>query len=186
MKRSILIMILAILLPGCKAESTELERGMELRSKILRGKQVSFITDIVADYGDSVQLFSMDCLFDDQGNLSFTVAAPDTIAGITGTISQGQGRLTFNETALYIPVLTDEQINPVSAPWILMKTLRSGYLSSAGMEEDQLRLTIHDSYEENALVLDIWMNEDELPRNVEISYTGKNILTLTVRDFEIM
>lgn len=186
MKRSCFMVILAILLSGCKTAPRELEQGMELRSKILKGKQISFITDIVADYGDSIQLFSMDCLCDDQGNLSFTVVAPDTIAGITGKISQGQGQLTFDETALYIPVLTDEQINPVSAPWILMKTLRSGYLSSAGMEEDQLRMTIHDTYEENALMLDIWLNDDSLPRNVEISYAGKNILTLTVRDFEIM
>ncbi len=38
-----------------------------------------------------------------------------------------------------------------------MKTLRSGYITSAGMDGGRLRLTIDDSYEDDALHLDIWL-----------------------------
>jgi len=159
---------------------------MTLRSEILKAEQVCFTVDISADYGDSVQLFSMECSSDNRGDLSFTVTAPDTLAGITGTVSQKIGYLTFDDTALCFTLLTDEQLNPVSAPWILMKTLRSGYLTSAGMEEDMLRLTIDDSYEEDALQLDIWIEKNGSPKRAEICYDGRSILTLTVREFQIL
>lgn len=159
---------------------------MALRSKILKADQVQFTVDIAADYGDSLQLFSMECTSDSTGDVMFTVTAPDTIAGISGNISNGEGNLTFDDTALHFELLTDNQLNPASAPWILMKTLRSGYLTSAGMEEDLLRLTIDDSYEDNALQLDIWLTKDEIPQRTEICYDGRTILTLSVRDFRIL
>lgn len=186
MKQACVLLVLAVILSGCSGVSTELERGMVLRSKILKAEQVSFQVDIAADYGDSLQLFSMECLSDIQGNVTFEVTAPETIAGITGTISQGEGKLTFDDTALYFTLLTDDQLNPASAPWIFMKTLRSGYLTSAGMENDMLRLTIDDSYADDALQLDIWLDEYDIPQRVEICYDGRTILTLAVRDFQIL
>ena len=186
MKKGCVLLLLMILLSGCADASTELERGMALRSKLLKAESVSFTADISADYGDTLQLFSMECRGDAQGNLAFTVTAPETISGITGIISEGDGKLTFEDTALHFTLLTDEQLNPVSAPWILLKTLRSGYLTSAGMEGEQLRLTIDDSFDDDALQLDIWLDENDLPKHAEVCYDGKRILTLSIRDFRIV
>ena len=186
MRRTGVVLFLLLFLSGCAGTASELERGMALRSRLLQAEQVSFTVDIAADYGDAIQLFSMDCCSDSEGNLTFTLTAPETIAGITGSISDGEGKLTFDETALHFELLTDDQLNPASSPWILMKTLRSGYLTSAGMEEDLLRLTIDDSYEEDALQLDIWLGEGDLPQRAEICYDGRTILTLTVKAFQIL
>ena len=81
-------------------------------------------------------------------------------------------------------LLADEQVSPVSAPWLLMKTLRSGYLTSCNQEEEFLRLTVNDSYEEDALTLDIWLKE-EAPVRGEILFRGKRILTVEVSDFTL-
>lgn len=186
MKKGCVLLLLMILLSGCADASTELQRGMTLRSKLLQAREVLFTADISADYGDTLQLFSMECSGDPQGNITFTVTAPETIAGITGSISEGEGRLTFEDTALHFTLLTDEQLNPASAPWVLLKTLRSGYITAAGMEAEQLRLTIDDSFEEDALQLDIWLDDKDLPKYSEICYDGKRILTLLLRDFRIL
>lgn len=186
MKKTCVVFMLLLLLAGCSGGNKELERGMLLRSKILKAEQISFTADIAADYGDKLTLFSMDCRTDANGDMMFTVTAPETIAGITGRISQGAGKLTFDDTALNFELLTDDQLSPVSAPWILMKTLRSGYLTSAGMEEEQLRLTINDSYEDDALQLDIWLDEKEVPQCAEVCYDGRRILTVTVKEFQIL
>ena len=82
--------------------------------------------------------------------------------------------------------MAEDQLTPVSAPWILLRTLRGGYLTSAGMEEDQIRLTINDSYEDDALQLDIWLDEKELPVRAEIVYDQRRILSLDVKAFEIL
>lgn len=181
-----MLVCICFLLSGCAEAESGLDIGMELRAKLLNGENVSFRADIAADHGDTLDLFSMECSTDREGTVSFTVTAPDTVSGITGRIGSEKGELTFDETVLYFPILAQDQISPVSAPWILMKSLRSGYLRAAGTEGTQLRLTFDDSYEENALQVDIWLNEQKLPERAEILCEGRMILSLDVRNFEIL
>ena len=185
MKNTGLLLLVALLFTGCSGKNQELERGLRLREKLLKAESVSFQADISADYGDTLQLFSMVCQADDKGAIRFEVTAPDTISGITGSLSEEDGMLTFDDVALHFELLTDDQLSPVSAPWILLRTLRSGYLSSAGMEGEELRLTIHDSYEEDALQLDIWLDRQDIPQRADVLYDGKQILSLAVKEFQI-
>ena len=179
------VMLALLLLGGCKGSEAELDRAMALRAKLL-ASSVSFDAEITADYGDEVHTFAVYCEGDSQGNMGFRVTAPETIADITGRIDAGQGKLTFQDTALAFPLLAEDQLSPVSSPWIFYQTLRSGYLTAAGMEEEFLRLTIDDSYEEDALTLDIWLDEQDLPIRAEILYDGRRILTLEIENFQIM
>lgn len=179
------VILTFLLLSGCKGPEAELNRAMALRAKLL-ASSVSFDADITADYGDVVHNFSVYCEGDSQGNLGFRVTAPETIADITGRIDGGEGKLTFPDTAIAFPLLTEDQLTPVSAPWIFYQTLRSGYLTAAGMEDDLLRLTIDDSYEEDALTVDIWLNASDMPIRAEILYDGRRILTLDIENFQIL
>jgi len=183
MKKRAISLVLLLFLSGCSA-SRQIERGMALRAALLRSGG-SFDTKITADYGDMVYTFSEECTFTDTGNVSFTVAAPETIAGITGHITEKGGNLTFDDTALQFPLLADDQLSPVSAPWILIKTLRSGYLTAAGEENGLLKLTIDDSYDEDALHLDIWLDETDRPVRAEIRYDDRRILSMAVENFVI-
>lgn len=176
---------LLFFLCGCDA-SSEIERGMALRSAVLQGNSCSFEGRVTADYGDRMHMFSMKCSFDTAGRMEFCVTEPESISNITGNISADRGALTFNDTVLYFPLLADEQLAPVSAPWIFMKTLRSGYLTAACMEDGKLRLTIDDSYEEDALKLDIWLNDAEKPVLCEILYDGRRILSMEIVNFVIV
>ena len=185
MKRALALVLLLLMLAGCSTEPKEIQRGMALRSKLLSAQSCSFDAKITADYGDKLHTFSMACQGDNQGNLTFTVTEPESIAGITGTVSDEGGKLTFDDAALHFELLADDQVTPVSAPWILLKTLRSGYLTSACEEDGMLRLTIDDSYEDDALHLDIWLNEEDVPLRGEILYDDRRILSLDVANFTI-
>lgn len=186
MKKVWALLILLCLLTGCSDGSSEMERGLALRDRLLSASSCGFDADITADYGDKVYTFSMKCTADARGDMTFTVTAPETIAGITGSVSEAGGRLTFDQTALQFDLMADDQVTPVSAPWILLKTLRSGYITSTTREDDLLRLTIDDSYEEDALHLDIWLDADDIPSRAEILYDGRRILSLSVANFEIV
>ena len=186
MKKCTVWVFLALLLTGCSRIPEEMETGMELRSKLLQATECSFHAEITADYGDKMQTFAMQCKADPGGNVSFSVVKPDTISGITGKLTGTSGEFVFNDTALCFELLADEQLSPISAPWVLVKTLRSGYMKSACREEDQIRLSIDDSYEENPLQLDIWLNGDNLPEQADILYNGKRILSVAVTNFEIL
>ena len=47
-------------------------------------------------------------------------------------------------------------------------------------------MTINDSYEEDALTLDIWLDSQNNPVRAEILYDGRRILTLNIQNFQIL
>lgn len=172
------------MLTGCAQHDALLDRAMTLRAQMI-ANAVSFDAEITADYGDVTYTFSMNCQVDTTGSMTFTVAEPDTLAGITGTISAAGGKLTFDDTALAFEMMADGQLTPVIGPWVLIKTLRSGYLTSCGMDADSLRLAIDDSYEEDALHLDIWLDGEDKPKNADIYWEGRRLLSVTVSNFTL-
>ena len=185
MKRVGCLLLLLLVLTGCSGKNMELERGLALRSRLLSGQGCSFDITVTADYGDELYSFTMNCQGDSKGNLTFCVIEPESIAGITGTVSEEGGKLTFDDAALEFSLMADGQLSPVSAPWIFLRTLRSGYLTSAGVEDSLLRLTIDDSYEDDALQLDIWLDELDIPIRGEVLYADRRILSMDVSNFQI-
>ena len=174
--------ILLLFLCGCSAKQSELDTALKLRSK-LQTAGCRFDTVITADYGDKTYQFSLSCEADASGDLHFTVLSPESISGITGKIEQGSGSLTFDDTALAFPLLPDGLASPVSGPWVMLKALRSGYIRSCCLEDGLLRLTVNDSYEQNALALDIWLDENSLPIQADVFAENRRILTIMVQNF---
>lgn len=185
MKRLIAVVLLMLLLTGCSGDGEELDRAMALRSKLLTSSGCSFDAVITADYGDKSYSFSVTCQADEQGNVTLQVTQPESIAGISGRISEEGGKLSFDDTALAFELLADGQVTPVSAPWLLVKTLRSGYVTSCGMDGQQVRVSIDDSYEEDALHLDIWLDQQNIPLRAEILFRDRRILSLEIENFDI-
>lgn len=180
MKRLFPIILCVCILFGC-ADNGAMDRALALRGRILQASKCEFSIVITADYGDALYSFTMDCEADEKGNVVFTITKPETIAGITGVITADGGNLTFDDVMLAIPMLTDDQITPVSAPWILMRTLRGGYITSCA----DGRVTIDDSYADDALTLDILLDEQDLPSVAEIYWKDRRILTLEIEAFRL-
>ena len=179
------ICLLLLVLTGCSGGEKALDQAMELRADLLGCGKCTFDVTVTADYGDELYTFGMHCAGDSTGDLEFRVTLPETIAGITGSFTGEKGLLTFDDFALEFPRLTDDQITPISGPWILLKTLLGGYLTSCGPDGENLLLTIHDSYEEDALTMDIWLNPDNVPIRGEILYDGRRIVTMDIENFTI-
>lgn len=186
MKKLISVLMLIVALAGCAGGNEELDRAMALRAKLLGASGCSFDTVITADYGDKIHSFSVSCTADGKGNVTFTVTQPQTIAGITGNLSGEGGKLTFEDKALAFELLADGQLTPVSAPWLFLKTLRGGYVTACGTDGEQVRVSIDDSYEADALHLDIWLGEGDLPVRAEAVYDNRRILSLEITNFQIL
>ena len=180
------VMVVLLLLCGCGGGDKGLEGAIAFRDRLLDASGCEFAANIIADYGTEIDHFRMDIRSDDEGNVAFEVTAPEPIHGITGTVTRAGGALTFDDIILGFPMLAEGQLAPVSAPWIFLKALRSGYISSVGRENEGWRLTVLDSYEEDALVLDVWFGDDWQPINSEISFRGEKILTLVPEDFRFV
>ncbi len=185
MKKIAVCLLCFLMLCGC-GDTSQTDSALSLREKVLKSNGCTFDCRIVADYSEKLFTFAMSCSFDSSGNMSFTVSEPESISGITGRIDQEGGKLTFDEQALVFSMLADGYITPVSAPWVFMKSLRGGYINACGKEENGYRITIHDSYEENALQLDIWTDLNNTPVHGEILWLGRRILSIDVSNFSCL
>ena len=186
MKKAAILLMVALIFTGCSREPGEMEEALAFRSGLLQANGCAFQTEITADYGDVLYEFSMECRADAMGKVTFSVTGPETIAGITGTLSETRGELTFDDTALQFDLMAEGTLSPVSAPWLLVKTLRSGCITSVCREENLLRMSIDDSYEDDALRLDIWVDEENRVTRAEVLQEGMRILTLRVTSFQLL
>jgi len=173
------------MLSGCTDADDGLQRCMKLRERLLTGG-CSFETVVTADYGEAVYTFALNCDAEGEGAVSFCVASPEEITGISGTIDGGKGKFVFDDTVLAFPLLAEGEVSPVSAPWLLIRALRSGFMASAGKEGDLLRLSVNDSYEADALRLDVWLDGQDKPVRAEILWQGRRVLSMEIKEFDFV
>ena len=166
---------------GCSGADPLMEEALALRSRCLAGA-VSFEAEIRADYITNIESFTLDCTFDEAGQMSFAVTEPDDIAGIRGTVTGTEGTVVYDDVVLGYPLLAQGRLSPLAAPWVLVKALREGCIIAVGREGEVLHLTIDDSYADNALTVDIWLEEGRV-EEAEIAWEGRRCVTMTVEDF---
>lgn len=181
MKRILCLIIIFFLLTGCKGEDS-LDRAMALR-QTLNEQGCSFDAEVKADYGDIQRSFRLHCAADPEGNVDFSVLQPESIAGITGTISPAEGKLTFDDHAVAFELMAGGQLSPVSGPWVMLRTLRGGYLSSSSDEDGLYHISIDDSYEAQTLRLEVWVDEQNCITYCEIYWQGRRLLSMNVENF---
>lgn len=186
MKKIWPILLIIVLLCGCYGNNDGFDRAMALRTSLLNGQGCQFEAEITADFGDKTYSFMMDCMLDAQGNMEFTVESPDYIAGISGAVRQSGGKLVFDDVALTFPLQSEDLLSPVSGPWLMVKAIRSGYVHSCSTEQGLFRMTVDDSYNEDALTLDIWIDGNNGPVRADIYEENRRIMTITVTEFRQM
>ena len=186
MKRILSVLLIVTFLAACADTSSEEGRAMELRQRLHSGEGCMFLAEITADYGESVYLFSVECKTDRQGDMTFTVLAPETISGISGRITDSGGELTFDDQVLAFETVADDLLSPICAPWLLLRGLRSGYFSAYGYDEGNLLVHIDDSYQDKALRLEGWVNPENQPVISHISWAGNRILSMKIESFSIL
>ncbi len=183
--KMVAIFLSVFILAGCSSGKNPLNNAIAFRNKLLESNGCSFSAAVTADYGEKIYKFSMECVADQEGNLSFTVTKPATISGITGKIRSGKGEITFDDKVLAFPTIADGRLSPVSGPWLLMKSLRGGYIRTSTADADGFTVSVDDTYAEDALNLEVFINENA-PHSAEIFWKGRRVLVISVEDFEYL
>lgn len=186
MNKIVSAFLIVIFLSGCSNGKENVDTAMSLREKILTANSCNFKTKISADYQSEYYEFEMNCICDNQGNVSFSVTYPETIAGITGEISNESGKLTFDDKYLVFAPLVDGQITPIGAPWLFMKALRSGFISGCTKVDNGVKIIIDDCYKDSAIQVQIQTNQDNLPTSAEIFWQNRRVVTMVVENFCIV
>jgi len=187
MKRLLaLFLTVTVLFTGCANSHDGMNEFISMRDKILKGNGCSFETSVATDYGDTVSTFGLTCKTDNLGDMTLTVTHPDSISGISCKISGGKGQLTFDNEAVAFEMIADGQITPISAPWLFVKALRGGYISSCSDSDTGATIRIDDSFGNVAFSVDVWVDEAFLPKAAEVIWNGKRIMSMEISSFTIM
>ena len=183
MRRVLSLLLFLFMFAGCSGAQEDIDRALHFRQGLLKQSGCRFACNLSADYGDILYQFGLDCQSDDKGNVTFTVTAPDSISGITGTISASGGKIKFDDSVLGFPILSEDLPTPLSAPWLFMTALRSGYIRTSDTNDGKLSLTIADTYDEDAILLQVQFNNKEVPVACGFIWKGRQILSMKITSF---
>lgn len=185
-KRIVSLLFLLLFLSGCAGAEKDMDSAISLRQRLLKSKGCQFTCEVTADYTDVLYTFSLECICDEDGNLTFAVLQPQSISGITGRIDGNGGKLTFDDKAIGFPILSEGQLTPLSAPWLFIRTLRCGYMQSCESSNDGLTISLTDTYEQDALGVDVCTDKEHKPVYCEFFWRGRRILSISIQSFSYL
>lgn len=177
-----LMTTLLLLLCGCAGVKPKLDEAMEFRSALLLAETCSFTAEVTADFGQSVEEFTLACQADDAGDLDLCVLAPESIAEISARVTQEGGKVTYEGMQLEFGLMANDNVAPIAAPALAFAAWRGAYIVSAGTDEDGYRVTYQKDYDNKALIVDTWY-KNKVPICAEVCYNNRRILKLTISDF---
>ena len=183
MKRLLTLILCTFIFVGCNKVGDNMDRAIAFRQTLLQQNGCRFTCDLTADYGNILYSFSLECEADKEGTIAFTVSSPESISGITGVISATGGKITFDNSVLGFPILSENLPTPLGGPWIFMTALRSGYIRTSDDVGGKLSLTIADTYEEDAILMLIDFDEEDVPVYCELIWQGRRILSMEIKSF---
>ena len=171
---------------GCSKQSTGVSDALEFRQRLSKAEKITFDAHVTADYGNRMYVFDVSCVAQSDGCVAFTVLKPETIAGITGSVSASGGKLTFDDTVLLFEPLTQGQITPAIGPWLMMKAIFGGYVRAVSDIKDGVEFNIDDTFKSESFQMTLKVNQEQEPIFCEIIWNNRRILSIQINNFTVM
>lgn len=184
MYKMIALLVCVLMLGGCSAEK-EMAPLYQLRRSMEQDSGCAFDVHIISQSDDHIHRFTLYCV-ETEDILRFEVAEPESIRGITGSVSNKGGALEFDDTLLSFPLLANGEISPVIAPWLLLECLKNGLVRYVGAVEEGYSVTFHHSFRGEQLQVEAVLAENGIPKSCELFWDGKRILYLELSDFRFL
>ena len=183
MKFCIVIILSIVFLTGCTSADENLDRAMNLRTTVSKADQVQFQCTVTADYYDEVCSFVIDCVYDEYDQILFEVVEPNTISGISGVIDGKEGQFTFDDQILVFKPMDGGCLSPIFAPWFLLDAIEGGFIHSVSEHKEGYCVTYRDSFQDETLMIEVFLTKDDVPIKCEIYLGERRILLLEIRNF---
>ena len=188
------VLMMTLLLSGCKGgrESSPETAALALRDTYEDLAGWSSTVDITAEVGNKVFDFTLDAVWQKDGEMVLTITAPELLAGITARIADGETVLEYDGAGLSLGLLDGRGLTAVSAvPWV-MEQIASGYMAKcawAGENKELLEITFRDpeAVSGKGTEYRVTFDRETLALNgAEVSVDGASVLTVVFRGFTMI
>lgn len=182
-RRMALVLAICLLLCGCTATDLAMNEAIEFRSALVQSGQCSYTAKICADFGETVEEFTLSCSSLADGTTELTILEPQTLAGLTATVTNAGGTVTYDGMAVAFGLLADGALAPAAAPALTVACWSSEYIAYAETLDSGIRVTYEKGYDAAAIQVDTWF-ENSLPIYAEVCYNGERVVQMTFSDFQ--
>lgn len=139
------MIVMLLLLVSCGGKgSSEDALALRYRTDYLDMKSCEGTAELHADYGERVYDYTVSFQYQKDGEMQIRITAPESLAGTTARIAEGETRLEFDGVTLETGPLSPEGLSPVDAIPASLRYLCEGYIAECGDEtindRDCLRL----------------------------------------------
>lgn len=189
MRKLLLCVPMILLLAGCspaKVSQAE-ELALGLRGEYLEMTACSAHLAVTADYGQRVYDYEMDAALEGE-ELTLTLTAPETVAGMTAHLSQGKGQLEYDGVWVETGTLDEDGLTPLGAFPAMLEAIRGGYITACSLEEEEtlLRLDCGDPTASPGKGREVTLWLDVSTRNLvrgEIRVDGYHVIVCECTNF---
>lgn len=189
MRKLLLCVPMILLLAGCspaKVSQAE-ELALGLRGEYLEMTACSAHLAVTADYGQRVYDYEMDAALEGE-ELKLTLTAPETVAGMTAHLSQGEGQLEYDGVWVETGTLDEDGLTPLGAFPAMLEAIRGGYITACCLEEEEtlLRLDCGDPTASPGKGREVTLWLDASTRNLvrgEIRVDGYRVIVCECTNF---
>lgn len=178
-----LVLAICLLLCGCTATDLAMNEAIEFRAALVHSGQCSYTAKICADFGETVEEFTLSCRSLADGTTELTILEPQTLAGLTATVTNAGGTVTYDGMAVAFGLLADGALAPAAAPALTVASWSSEYIAYAETLDGSIRVTYEKGYDAAAMQVDTWF-ENSLPIYAEVCYNGERVVQMTFADFQ--
>lgn len=125
--------IMTTLLTSCVSSSKSAKESAENIRTLLISSDISMTASVTADYGERVYDFTLSY---DTASCLIEVKEPERLAGLTVTVSEGDGStvLKYDDAELNTGTFDEEGLSPISALPKLVKQWHEGYILESYFE----------------------------------------------------
>ncbi len=178
----ILPLCLLLMCSGCGSKGNG---GADIQAQYARVAAAQMEAEVTFHTGQEDRSFTLRCDYTPESS-TVTVTAPETVAGITATVS-GDG-LTIGYDGAVLSAGSGGLPGPVNALPYLLRALGSGYLLEQGRETlgdtDCYRLTLDAALGDTPLTCTAWLEtETLLPRYAELTMEGTVVVSVELLAF---
>lgn len=176
-----LLLVISLVLLLCACGDNGEEGFKNFGEFINEAESISFTATLRAEYSDKTANFKLSYLQNDEG-IRVTVMEPELISGISAHMTDDSARLEYDGAILDIGTLSDTGLCPMSALPITVMAMKNAYLDKVWTEDGMTvaRLIPSDDTE-----ITLWLNDELIPCNAEISCNGKTVVFITFSDWEM-
>ena len=139
-------LLLTLALCGCGSGESGTDLALTLRTDFIAMEGCAGTMDVTADYGERVYEYTVEFSGNQTQGLDLVLTTPESVAGITAHVAQGQTALEFDGLVLETGPLNEVGLSPLDAlPAFLTAFLGGHKLTQA--EAEELRQIIEEAVE---------------------------------------